>query len=220
VPFRGTTGRLATVGQAPLPLDVYRWFLATLSPYPVFQQYTLLSTVANGAIAQQTFEAYAAYVLPQLHNILALSNPRPFAEYLEGQEDGADDDILTGDLLYPNPSYPTINSAQQSLYPTNYGTYTAPQPCLPHLLTLVFHLTLNTPWQMLCTPTHRPLRQILPLPPPPQTKPAQDREATSKASAATSHRRKRKRAPLTPSSHALLSCAIPSCIFIATTMAG
>jgi hypothetical protein len=50
VAFRGTLGRLA-VGQAPLPLDVYRWFLATLSPFPVFQQYTLLFTVANGAIA-------------------------------------------------------------------------------------------------------------------------------------------------------------------------
>ncbi len=77
VAFRGTLGRLATVGQAPLELDVYRWFLTTLSPFPVFQQYTLLFTVANGAIAQQTFEAYAAYVLPQLHNILAHSNPRP-----------------------------------------------------------------------------------------------------------------------------------------------
>jgi hypothetical protein len=31
VAFRGTLGRLATVGQAPLALDVYRWFLATLS---------------------------------------------------------------------------------------------------------------------------------------------------------------------------------------------
>jgi hypothetical protein len=78
VAFRGTLGRLATVGQAPLALDVYHWFLATLSPFPVFQQYTLLFTVANGAIAQQTFEAYAAYVLPQMHNILAHSNPRPF----------------------------------------------------------------------------------------------------------------------------------------------
>jgi hypothetical protein len=61
VAFGGTLGRLATVGQAPLALDVYRWFLATLSPFPVFQQYTLLFTVANGAIAQQTFETYAAY---------------------------------------------------------------------------------------------------------------------------------------------------------------
>ncbi len=51
VAFRGTLGRLATVGQAPLALDVYRWFLATLSPFPVFQQHTLLFAVANGAIA-------------------------------------------------------------------------------------------------------------------------------------------------------------------------
>jgi hypothetical protein len=104
---------LATVGQAPLALDVYRWFLVTLSPFPVFQQYTLLFTVANGAIAQQTFEAYGAYVLPQLHNILAHSNPRPFAGSLEGHEDGADEDMLIGDLVYPHPLYPTINSAQQ-----------------------------------------------------------------------------------------------------------
>ncbi len=96
VAFRGTLGRLATVGQTPLPLDVYRWFLATLSPFPVFQQYTLLLTVANGAIAQQTFEAYATYALPQLHNILTHSNPRPFAGNLEGHEDGADEDIMTG----------------------------------------------------------------------------------------------------------------------------
>ncbi len=58
VAFRGTLDRLATVGQASLALDVHYWFLATLSPFPVFQQYTLLFTVANGAIAQQTFEAY------------------------------------------------------------------------------------------------------------------------------------------------------------------
>ena len=136
VAFRGTLGRLTTVGQVPLPLDAYRWFLATLSPFPVFQQYTLLFTVAHGAIAQQTFEAYAAYVLPQLHNILAHSNPRPFAGNLEGQEFGADEDVMTGDLLYPNPTpYPTINSAQQlyptPFYPTPYGPYAQPQPYLP-----------------------------------------------------------------------------------------
>jgi hypothetical protein len=102
VAFRGTLGRLATVGQAPLALHVYRWFLTNLSPLPVFQQYTLLFTVANGAIAKQTFEAYTAYVLPQLHNILAHSNPRPFAGNLEGHEDVADvadEDMMTGDLV-------------------------------------------------------------------------------------------------------------------------
>ncbi len=95
----------------PLALDFYRWFLTTLSPFPVFQQYTLLFTVANGAIAQQTFEACAAYVLPQLHNILAHSNPRPFAGNFEGHEYEADEDMMTGYLVYPNPLYPTINSA-------------------------------------------------------------------------------------------------------------
>ena len=57
--FRGIIGRLTTVGQVTLPLNAYRWFLATLSPFPVFQQYAFLFTVAHGAIAQQKFEAYA-----------------------------------------------------------------------------------------------------------------------------------------------------------------
>jgi hypothetical protein len=61
---------------------------------------------------RQTFEAYAADVLPQLHDILAHSNPRPFAGNLEGHEYGADEDVMTGDQSYPNPLYPTINSAQ------------------------------------------------------------------------------------------------------------
>jgi hypothetical protein len=76
--------------------------------------------VANGTIAQQTFEAYATYVLPQLHNILAHSNPRPFAGNLEGHEYGVDEDMMTGDLVYPHPLYPTINFAQQQLHPTQY----------------------------------------------------------------------------------------------------
>jgi hypothetical protein len=158
VAFRGSLGRLATVGQAPLPLDVYRWFLATLSPFPVFQQYTLLFTVANGAIAQQTFEAYAAYVLPQLHNILAHSNPRPFAGNLEGLEYGADEDMMTGDLLYPNPLYPnplypTINSAQHlyptpPLYPTQQHLYPTPGAYLPPPPGLGFapHPMANAPY--------------------------------------------------------------------------
>jgi hypothetical protein len=60
--FRGHLTRLTTAGQAPLDLDAYRLFLASLSSFPVFHLYTLLFTVTNGAIAQQTFEAYAAYV--------------------------------------------------------------------------------------------------------------------------------------------------------------
>jgi hypothetical protein len=102
VTFREVLTRLANAGQATLPFDVYRLFLATLIPFSVFQQYTLLFTVANGAIAQQTFEAYAAYILPQLHNILALSNPRPFAGNLEGFWEGAsEDDLMEGYLIYP-----------------------------------------------------------------------------------------------------------------------
>ena len=223
VAFRGTLGRLATVGQAPLELDVYRWFLATLSPFPVFQQYTLLFTVANGAIAQQTFEAYAACVLPQLHNILAHSNPRPFARNLEGHEDEADKDIMTGDVLYPKNLTPcTLPSTLPNNNCTLPNTITLLPTALtlrhnyPHLLALAFHLTHPTPWPMQCTPTHLPQ----PLPLPMQRQVAQDREARSKENKATRHRRKRRRAPLPPPSHALLSCVLPRCISTATTMAG
>jgi hypothetical protein len=73
VTFRGHLARLTTAGQAPLVLDAYRLFLASLSPFPVFHQYTLLWTVANGAIGQQTFEAFAAYILGQHSNIFAHS---------------------------------------------------------------------------------------------------------------------------------------------------
>jgi hypothetical protein len=125
--------------------------------------------VTNGAIAQQTFEAFAAYVLPQLHNILAHSNPRPFAGNLEGHEDGANEDMMTGDLLYPNALYPTINSAQQQLYPTQYhdltirfcypispGAFPNSQPYLPPPPGLGFHPNPTTPWPMQFTPTHLP----------------------------------------------------------------
>jgi hypothetical protein len=74
-------------------LDTYRLFLASLSPFHIFHQYTLLWTVANGAMAQQKFDAYyAAYILGQHANILAHSNLRPFAGNLEGYEDGASED--------------------------------------------------------------------------------------------------------------------------------
>ena len=42
VTFRGHLAQLATAGQAPLALDAYRLFLVSLSPFPVFHQYTLL----------------------------------------------------------------------------------------------------------------------------------------------------------------------------------
>ena len=48
----------------------------------------MLWTVTHGAIGQQTFEAYAAYILDQHTNILAHSNLRPFAGNIEGFEDG------------------------------------------------------------------------------------------------------------------------------------
>jgi hypothetical protein len=151
VTFCGVFARLANAGQATLPFDVYRLFFATLTPFHVFQQYTLLFTVANGAIAQQTFEAYAAYILPQLHNILAQSNPRPsFAGNLEGFEEGAsEDDVMEGDLVYPpqtHPPYPTVNTAQQSYYPPPTPPpyhFLPPSPGLDWIPT-----TPITPWPM------------------------------------------------------------------------
>ncbi len=152
--------------------------------------------MANGAIAQQTFEAYAAYVLPQLHNILAHSNPRPFAGNLEGHKYGADEDMMTGDLLYPNPSYPTINSAQQPLYPTQYydpttrvfhptphGAYTTPQPYLPPLPGLGFSPHPHYPMANAMYPYPPAMPQPFSLPH--QTKPAQDKETRSKENKAT-----------------------------------
>ena len=47
VAFRGHLARLTTAGQAPLALDAHRLFLATLSSFPIFHQYTLLWTVAG-----------------------------------------------------------------------------------------------------------------------------------------------------------------------------
>jgi hypothetical protein len=107
VTLRKHLARLTTAGQAALALDAYRLFLVSLSPFPVFHQYTLLWTMANGSIAQQTLEAY---ILVKQSNILAHSNLRPFAGNLEGYEDGAsEDDGMGGDQIYPTsppPSYP------------------------------------------------------------------------------------------------------------------
>ena len=45
--FRGHLARLTKAGQAPLDLDAYRLFLASLSAFPVFLQYTMLWTVTS-----------------------------------------------------------------------------------------------------------------------------------------------------------------------------
>jgi hypothetical protein len=53
--------------------------------------------VTNGAIAQQTFEVYAVYIIPQLHSLIAHSNPRSFTDNLEGYGGGAsEDDVVEG----------------------------------------------------------------------------------------------------------------------------
>ncbi len=158
VTFRGHLARLITAGQTPLDLDAYRMFLASLSPFPVFHQYTLLFTMTNGAIAQQTFEVYAAYVLAQLTNILAHSTLRPFAGNLEGCEDGAsEDDGMGGDLVYPTPhpqfypQYPTANTMQPF--------YQQPQSYPPQ------HFLPPPPWPWL-QPIPLPHGQwFLPIPP-------------------------------------------------------
>ncbi len=177
---------------------------------------------------QQTFEAYAAYVLSQLHNIFAHSNPRPFAGNLEGQEFGADEDAMAGDLLYLNPFYPTINSAQHSyptpFYPTPYGQYAQSQPYLPPPPGLGFSPNPPYPYPMAnAFHPYPPLWSVRPtkfgLCAPPFLR-ATDRKAKRKANKAIRPRRKRRQAPLTPPCHALLSCALPDCTFIATTMAG
>jgi hypothetical protein len=157
VAFRGTFGRFTTVGQISLALDAYRWFLATLSPFPVFTQYTLLFTLTHGVIAQQTFEAYAAYVRPKLHNILAQSNPRSFSGNLEGQEFGADEDVMTGDMVYHStgkPAQPSLYPNQYldpfngTYYPTPYGQYAHPQPYLPPSPGLGFSPNPSYPYPM------------------------------------------------------------------------
>jgi hypothetical protein len=83
-------------------------FLASLFSFPVFHQYTLLWTVQNGEIAQQTFERYATYIGGQHPNILPQSTLRPFASYVEGYEEGAseDDGMMGGDTIYPIRLYP------------------------------------------------------------------------------------------------------------------
>ncbi len=136
VTFRGHLARLTTAGQAlPLALDAYRLFLASLSSFPVFNQYTLLWTVANGAVAEQTFERYATYIGGQHSNILAHSTLPPFAGNVEGYEDGAsEDDDMGGDAIYSTspppsyPQYPTAN-AMQAYYPPNQPY--PPQQFLP-----------------------------------------------------------------------------------------
>jgi hypothetical protein len=109
VTFRGHLARLTTAGQAPLDLDACRLFLASLSSFSVFHQHTLLFAVTNGAIAQQTFEAYVTYVLAQHTNILAHSTLRPFADNLEGyDEDGASEDDGWEGTSSTRPPPPTL----------------------------------------------------------------------------------------------------------------
>jgi hypothetical protein len=219
--FRGNLARLTTAGQAPLALDAYRLLLASLSPFPVFLQYTMLWTVANGAIGQQTFEAYAAYIQGQHTNILAHSNLRPFAGNIEGYEDGVSkDDGMGGDSLYPTfpqPSYPqylTAN-AMQPYYPPHQPyppqQFIPPPPGLgfnPYPYPMANGFTLTLP----------PLLP-LPLPTHPQTRKATDRKEIRKTRKAR-HRLRQRQGHLTPISLVPLCLALLNCTFIAASMAG
>jgi hypothetical protein len=222
VTSRRILAQLATAGQAPLPLDVFRLFLATftpfpvfrlflatLTPFPVFQQYTLLFTLVNGAIAQQTFEAYAAYILPQLHSILAHSNPRPFAGNLEGYGGGAsEDDVMKGDLIYPPqtyPQYPTANTVQPSYPPPT----PQPQHFLPPSPGPI------TPWPMDTNIPTLPLHLL----PHHQTRKATDSKARSQARKARTSL-KRRLAPLTLNFLVPPSPALLKNTYIVTFMAG
>jgi hypothetical protein len=171
VTFRGHLARLTTAGQAPLVFDAYRLLLASLSLFPVFHQYALLWTMANGAIAQQKFEVYAAYILMQHSNILAHSNLLPFAENLEGYENGAsEDDGMGGDLIYPTPPpqsyFSPYRKRNATFLPTSLDLGFNPYP---YPMAKGFILTL---------PTLLPL--LLPLPAYPQTRKATDKKATRK----------------------------------------
>jgi hypothetical protein len=223
--FRGHLARLNTAGQAPLDLDAYRLFLASLSPFPVFLQYTMLWTVANGAIGQQTFENYAAYILAQHTNILAHSNLRPFAGNIEGYGEGAsEDDGMGGDQIYPTypapsyPTYPTAN-AMQPFYPPQQQY--PPQQFLPPPPGLGFN---PYPYPMAngyypYPPPLLPLRLPLRLPPQPQTRKATDRKALRKTRKVR-HSLKEREGHLTPTSLVPLCLALLNCTIIATSMAG
>jgi hypothetical protein len=181
----------------------------------------MLWTVANGAIGQQTFEAYAAYILGQHTNILAHSNLRPFAGNIEGDEDGAseDDGMGGGDSFYPTfpqpsyPQYPTAN-AMQPYYPP-HRPY-PPQQFLPPPLALISTLT-PTRWPMVFTLTLPPLP--LPLPTHPQTRKTTDRKEIRKTRKAR-HRLRRRQGHLTPTSLVPLCLVLLNCTFVATSMAG
>ena len=93
--------------------------------------------MANGALAQQTFEAYAAFILDQHSNILAHSTLRPFAGNVEAFGDGAsEDDGMRGDWdhIYPTP----LPHCRQHLLPQ---TMSHPKPFSP--LTPIITPTLH-----------------------------------------------------------------------------
>ena len=200
------------------------WPRCPLSP---FSSSSTPWTVNNGAIGQQTFEVYAAYILGQHTNILAHSNLRPFAGNIEGFEDGAseDDCMMGGDLIYPMsppPSYPHHHTPN-TLRPTPCNLITLPTNLI--LLNKSYHPPLAlgltptpTPWPIVFTLTLPPLLPLR-LPPHPQTRQATDRKAIRKTRKAR-HRLRLRQGPLTPTSLLPLCLALPNCTSIASHFHG
>jgi hypothetical protein len=190
------------------------WPLCPLSPSSTS---TLYCGLANGAIGQQTFEAYAAYILGPHSNILAHSLANIEGRYDDG---ASEDDGMGGDSLYPTfpqpsyPQYPTAN-AMQPYYPPHQPY--PPQQYLPPPPGLGFN-PYPTPWPMVFTLTLTPLLP-LPLPTHPQTRKATDKKAIRKPRKAR-HRLRQRQGHLTPTSLVPLCLTLLNCTFIATSMAG
>jgi hypothetical protein len=110
-------------------------------------------------------------------------------------------DMMTGNLLYPNPLYPTINSAQQQSYPTHYYDGSTrlshpstqylppPQPLTPHGASP--QPQLPPPPGLGFSPyRHYPMANVMyPYPPAPAPTPA----PVSSDKAGTRHRRKQRK---------------------------
>jgi uncharacterized membrane protein YgcG len=77
--FRNAIAALHRAGQQPLPLEQFQLFLATLRSFPQFHPYIVSYTIINPTLIAQTFETLSAFLIPQLHNIIAAAAPNPFA---------------------------------------------------------------------------------------------------------------------------------------------
>jgi hypothetical protein len=127
VTFRGALAHLATAGQAALPLDVFRLFFTTLTPFPFSSSMHYCLLWRTGQLRNRRSRRMPC---TSFRNCTTHSNPRPFAGNLEGYGGGAsEDDGMEGDLIYPPktyPQYPTANTMQPY--------YPPPRPQPQHFL--------------------------------------------------------------------------------------